>query len=147
MRICLGACLLVTVIAAGCGGDGDQPAPAPSDASSTGETERVKATPGVGKRGRDYGAGPVSTPIAARFRVEEKMNLGLIALPMRMYRVEHGYFPKTHEEFMEKIIKANSIKLPELAPGERYVYDAEKAAEMTGYDPDDPPLLVERPRQ
>ena len=86
----------------------------------------------------------ISTPVATGFRAEQKIRFLQIVQPMQMYRVEHGHFPKTEEEFMEKIIKANSIKLPELPPGERYVYDAEKAAKMTHYDPDDPPLLVER---
>ncbi len=144
MKTCLSACLLVTIIAAGCGGDGDSP-PAPSDGAATGQPERVKATPGVGKRGRDYGTDPISTLISARFKAEQKIRFLQIVQPMQMYRVEHGHFPETHEEFMEKIIKANSIKLPELAPGEQYVYDVEKAAEMTHYDPKDPPLLVERP--
>ena len=144
MKPCLGACLLATVIAAGCGGEGDSP-PQPSDRSATGQPERVKATPGVDRRGRDYGTGPISTPIAARFKAEQRIRFLQIVQPMQMYRVEHGHFPETHEEFMEKIIKANMIKLPELPPGERYVYDAEKAAKMTNYDPEDPPLLVERP--
>ena len=144
MRTCLAVGLLVTVCAAGCGGDGGQPAPASSDGSSTGQDEPVKAVPGVGKRGRGYGSGPISTPVAARFKAEETIRFLQIEHAMKIYRAEHGHFPKTHDEFMKEIIKANSIKLPELPPGERYVYDAEKAAEMNNYDLEDPPLMVER---
>ncbi|NQU21896.1 MAG: hypothetical protein HQ567_11490 [Candidatus Nealsonbacteria bacterium] len=144
MRTCLAVGLLVTVCAAGCGGDGEQPAPAASDASSTDQSEPVKATPGVGKRGRDYGAGPISTPVAAYFTTKERLQFMQVVQPMQIYRVQHGHFPETHEEFMKEIIEANSLKLPELPAGERYVYDAKKAAEMSDYDPKDPPLLVER---
>ncbi len=34
--------------------------------------------------------------------------------------------PATHEEFMEKIIKPGRIDLPQLPPGERYLYDPKK---------------------
>jgi hypothetical protein len=42
---------------------------------------------------------------------------------MNLYQAREGEYPKSHEEFMEKIIKANNIKLAELPPGHRYVYD------------------------
>ena len=64
MKTRLGTCFLATVIAAGCGGDGDSP-PAPSDESLIEESERVKAIPGVGRRGRDYGNDPISTLISS----------------------------------------------------------------------------------
>ncbi len=32
-------------------------------------------------------------------------------------------FPKSHEQFMQDIIKANQIKLPELPPDSKYKYD------------------------
>jgi hypothetical protein len=108
--------------------------------------ERAPAVTGIGKRGRGYGGGIITTPLAERFRQEDRLNLMVIAQPMNLYRAEHGYFPKTQKEFMEKIIAANDIKLPELPPGERYIYDVEKAAKMTSYDIYDPPLLVERPQ-
>ena len=47
---------------------------------------------------------------------------------------------------MEKIINAGAIQLPKLDPGDRYIYDPEKAAKMSTYDPKDPPLMVERGR-
>ena len=42
---------------------------------------------------------------------------------MILYKALYDHYPKTQDEFMEKIIKENGIQLPELAPGERYVYD------------------------
>ena len=44
--------------------------------------------------------------------------------------------PKSHEEFMQRIIKDNDIVLPELPGGRRYVYDPK-----TGE------LMVEQPRR
>lgn len=153
------AIMLAMVMLAGCGGEepgatiesdqqpqdaGGQPLPPPETPAP--ETVREAAKVGVGKQGRDYGTGPVATPIATYFRTKQRIAFLQIATPMNMYKAIHGHFPKTHEEFMEEIIKKNSIKLPELPAGERYVYDPEKAAKMSSYDPQDPPLMVERPR-
>ncbi len=41
-----------------------------------------------------------------------------------LYQAETGEYPRTYEEFMEKIIKANNIALPKLPPYQEYVYDA-----------------------
>ncbi len=99
------------------------------------EFEREVAKTGVGKKGRNYGGGIISEPIRQRFRVEQQINFQNVKRAMDLYRAEHGYFPKTEEEFMSKIIKANSIALPELPDGERYVYEPK-----TGE------LMVERPK-
>jgi len=37
----------------------------------------------------------------------------------------NGDFPKSHEEFMERVIKFNKIQLPELSEGDEYLYDPE----------------------
>ncbi len=108
---------------------------------------REKAVVGVGKRGRDYGPGVITTPISVYFKAPQMLVFNVkIPAAMNLYYGVHGHFPKTQEEFMQKIIKENMIELPELPPGARYAYDAEKAAKMRRYEPGDPPLMVERPR-
>jgi hypothetical protein len=47
-----------------------------------------------------------------------------------MYKGLNGSNPKTHDEFMSKIIQENNIQLPELPPGDKYVYDPEKGELM-----------------
>jgi len=37
----------------------------------------------------------------------------------------NGDFPKSHEEFMERVIKFNKLQLPELDEGDQYLYDPE----------------------
>ena len=54
---------------------------------------------------------------------------------MKLYKATEGHAPRTQEEFMDKIIKANSLQLPKLPEGHRYVYD-----------PSTEKLLVERPK-
>lgn len=99
----------------------DQPAAAPG-----GTTEVASATSGA--KGRDYGGpGFVTTPIQAYFRADARINLLSMANALKIYKAGHNdKGPKTHEEFMEVIVKENGIDLPVLPVGEEYVYDPEK---------------------
>jgi RNase P/RNase MRP subunit p29 len=80
---------------------------------------------GVGLKGRslDGYKGAVVTPAKAYFAVREK-TVFQIQIPhaMQLFKAENGEGPKSHDEFMEKIVKANGIKLPELPPGQIYQY-------------------------
>ena len=148
------------LLLAGCGGGEEaiEPGDVPPDVADTdappedaakeipGPSQRP-AKVGVGAKGHGYGSGPVTTPIAAYFSTRERIVFDIqIPSAMNTYRALHGRFPKTHEEFMEKIVRENRIRLPKLRAGERYVYDPQKAAKQSTYDPQDPPLVVERTR-
>ena len=167
MRRTLTTLLLAGVLAVGCGSPSTSPkTPAPGQQASGGprkpppmpptlptagtqpetrpEVVREKAVVGVGKKGRDYEPGLITTPVAVYFRGPQMMAFKIqIPHAMNIYRGVNGHFPKSHEEFMQKIIKENQIQLPDLPPDEHYVYDPKKAAEMRTYDPADPPLFVE----
>jgi hypothetical protein len=92
---------------------------------------REKAQAGVGVKGRSLqGGGYVATAFATWFHVDQKVTFGLITQAMNLYEAEHGEKPKSHEEFMDKIIGFNQIKLPKLPDGDRYVYDPERGELM-----------------
>lgn len=77
------------------------------------------------KRGRllhDRGS-YLSAVGSARFTAEHQTILNNVRHALDLYRAEHGEFPKSHEEFMTRIIEANSIVLPELEEGYEYWYD------------------------
>jgi hypothetical protein len=89
--------------------------------------DAVKAEVGVGKRGRGYDTGPVATPVGALFSTKERLVFDIqIPQAMGLYKAEHGNAPKTHEEFMQQIVKANNLKLPELPEGSQYRYFPDK---------------------
>jgi len=123
------------------------PAVEPATSDETGAAaqpgmKRVKADVGVGKKGRsldeyDSGVeGAIAGPARAYFGFREKAIFQMqIPNAMRLYKGANGTNPKSHDEFMSKIIEANNIQLPELNAGQKYVYDPEKAE-----------LMVERPR-
>jgi hypothetical protein len=113
---------------------GVAPASQPSPPASA-PPPAVKADAGVGAKGRGYGPGIITTPVATYFRAKEQIAFRIqIPDAMRLYKATNGSAPKTHEEFMEKIIKDNRIALPELPPGHRY-----------RYYPEQEELMVEQP--
>ncbi len=131
-KIAVGAIVLVGILSwQGCRPKTD------SGEDETGQEEVVepieaqKAGVGVGKSSQAMereGAGRVvASPARTLFRTKEKIVFE-IQLPqaMNLYKAEHGKGPQSHEEFMEQIIRRNSIKLPELAPGRHYQFDVEK---------------------
>ena len=101
------------------------------------DVQREKAEVGVGKKGQGYGGGIITTPVEVYFRTEERITFNIqIPQALNLYKVTNGHAPKTHEEFMEKIIKANRVDLPDLPRGYRYIWD-----------PDKEQLTVEHPRR
>lgn len=79
---------------------------------------------GVGEKGRNYGGGLITEPASQYWKAKERIAFKVqIPKAMQLYKATNGKAPKTHEEFMEKIIKPGRINLPMLPPGRRYVYD------------------------
>jgi hypothetical protein len=69
----------------------------------------------------------VTTPVATYFAAKEMIAFRVqIPGAMKNYKALNGSAPKTQEEFMEKIIKEHGIQLPQLPPGQRYVYKPEQ---------------------
>lgn len=93
--------------------------------------ESVKAQVGVGAKGRsldgETGVGKmVSAPVSAFFAVKERVAFDIqVPQALNLFRASEGRLPKSHQEFMEKIVKANNIKLPELPAGMTYRFNPE----------------------
>lgn len=101
----------------------DQAAKPEQKPAETPGTVVGKAEVGVGAKGH-YSEGIILTPVATIFRAEEMLAFKVqIPQAMNLFKAEHNRPPKSNEEFMERIIKANMIPLPELPEGQRFVYD------------------------
>jgi hypothetical protein len=97
---------------------------------------REKAEAGVGVRGdRIQSGGIYTTPAKAYFQVRERLTFLQVDQALQLFRGLEGRLPQSHDEFMQKVIQANQIQLPELPPGSRYVWDPQKGE-----------LMVERPQ-
>ncbi len=138
----LGALAAAAVaLMAGC----QETAPATSEtAAQPANIQAQKAVAGVGKRGQslqdDTGVAKiVSGPAAVLFKVEQKAVLEFKIPPaLQMFKATNGRFPNSHDEFMEKIVKANRITLPELPEGAVYRFNTEKG-ELWVYPEDQAP--------
>ncbi len=104
--------------------EADKEKPKPKPAPKT----RKKAEVGDGKKGHYGRQGIITTPCATYFRAQERITFTIkIPHALDLYKAgNNNKGPETHEEFMEKIIKAQMIDLPDLRPGEKYIYDPEK---------------------
>jgi hypothetical protein len=96
--------------------------PAPRTATTPPNVERREAK----AKERGYGPGVIATPIESLFAFRENA-VFKIQIPdaMNKFKGIEGRAPKDNDEFMEKIIKANMIRLPKemLQEGERFMYD------------------------
>jgi hypothetical protein len=99
------------------------PTSPPATTANAIATTEKQAGVGVGKKG-GYDKGFVATPLASYWATREKLAF-MVQIPhaMNLFKAMEGRAPKDNDEFMEKIIKANQIKLPELPEGSRYRYD------------------------
>lgn len=117
------------------GGDSDL---ATTDDSNAGpDSEIVKATAGVGKQGQSLkGEGGVFvTPIRAYFNTQQRLTFDVqLKQAFDLYKASNGA-PKSQDEYMQRVVRANQIRLPELPAGHEYVYDVEQET-----------LMVKRPK-
>ena len=85
----------------------DEIAAAKAAAEKPVETEMVKAEAGVGKEGQKLKGkeGILITPVKTLFNTKQRIEFEFRLEPaLRLYEGANGHRPKTHEEFMEKIL-------------------------------------------
>jgi hypothetical protein len=87
-----------------------------------GDTESARKA-GAAPAPRQLSKDPVRVYGNAYVSIVGQASIGQIKHTVDLYQAETGEYPKTHEEFMEKIIKANNIALPVLPRNRKYVYD------------------------
>ncbi len=142
-------CVLL-ILVAGCGGEAPPtterkrtlPPPPPPVAAATDDAvddtanvaSRKKAEVGLGRKSQNIkGSGYLPTLARTPHRVKESLNLSQATQALNFFKaMNEGRGPKTHEEYMKKVIKENDLKLPKLPKGQRY-----------RYDPDTEELMVE----
>lgn len=107
----------------------EQPASAPPAATveatpkaEPAAPERVEMSKPVNSStGTGYLGGIASGYRHARERIEDLP----VQQAIQFFWASEGRYPKSHEEFMEKVIKANQMTLPEIEEGYKYEYDPE----------------------
>lgn len=66
---------------------------------------------------------PVTAPLAAYGPMVERVSIQQIDHAVNLFHASEGRYPKDYDEFMEKIVKANNIRLPVLPYGAKYQYN------------------------
>ena len=105
-------------------------APTATDESTS--IEAQKAVAGVGKQGKtllDHSDTQkiISGPVSALMQFKQQAVLDIqIPHALSLFQATEGRLPKDHAEFMEKIVQANQLQLPELPAGAVYRFNAEK---------------------
>ena len=66
---------------------------------------------------------PITGPLEAMGPMLEKVSKLGIDHALSLYYATNGHYPKTHDDFMTQVIKANRIQLPKLPAGAEYQYD------------------------
>jgi len=110
------------------------------DLTATGDSggggELIRAEVGVGKRGQslndERGIGAmIVQPARSLFATEQRVVFNIqIPKAVQLFEATEGRKPRSHDEYMSKIIKANLIKLPALPAGQKYIYDPIKGELM-----------------
>lgn len=80
------------------------------------------------KRGKKItSVDPLSTPIRAGIRAEQKLSMYAWQQSLQIYAATHDFdYPESHEAFMTEIIEANGIKLETLLEPYEYWYSTEE---------------------
>ena len=68
---------------------------------------------------------PITAPLSAYGPMMERISDIQITPVINLFHATEDRYPKDFDEFMEKIVKANNIKLPVLPGGKKYQYDVE----------------------
>ncbi len=134
MQRCLAIVLLLSVCSVvGCGTPGE---------AAQKEDQQAKKEPIIGKQTQDIGEWDPKADRKLREEGGDKVNMvnrNFQALSyalhetarlqvkqgLNYFKATEGRYPKSHEEFMEKVIKFYNIKLPEPVATAEYQYDVE----------------------
>lgn len=112
----------------------------PQSLPAAAEGQYVRADVGVGQKGRSLQPGFLTTPVQVYFRSQEHVAFRIqVPHALQLFEAEHGRKPESHEEFWREIIEKNGIRLPQLPPGHRYVYDPQQGQLMVEVPAGSPP--------
>jgi len=88
------------------------------------DMEKEKQAGGVSKQPRIVAKDPILLTGNAYVSIVSQSAQLQITHALDLYQADTGAYPKDLEEFMEKIVKPNGIKLPTLPFYQEYAYDA-----------------------
>jgi hypothetical protein len=96
----------------------------PQQAAPYGQQEEMTTLgANTGAQGQGYGGGLITEPVHQFFSMRNLITWDQIKHDMDIWQAIHNRWPKDANEFKKEILEPAAIELPELPPGNRYVYD------------------------
>lgn len=101
---------------------------APTDVSAVADTEGASPedpeTRPVGETDppENFGGDPATAPLAVFLNVRDRPELLKMEQAVRDFEIIEGRFPNDLEEFMQQIVEAHQIQLPQPQPGYEFHY-------------------------
>lgn len=125
------AILLILVVVGGCQSQEAKPAAEPKKEGIFGKTTQEIGVfdPNAKQVVSDqkiHATDPVTGPLSAYGPMAEKVSILAVDQAIQIFNAIEGRYPKDHAEFMEKVIRANGIKLPVLPYHGEYRYNEQK---------------------
>jgi len=115
---------------------GTSPPPA-ANAGPAGKGQQISAEDAARRKGKELGTGPIATPIGAYFSAKERIKLIQFEKELSAWVTTHNRKPRDFNELNEHVLQPAGMVLPQLRPGEKYVFDPKQGQYGT--------LLVEQP--
>lgn len=116
---------VILCVLVGCGDSlVERDRPNPLDRGKTDDVEEFKGDAEVVDQEVEI-TNPITGPLEVFEPTKQRLAILEIKHAVNIFNAMEGRYPKDHDEFMQKVIKANSIKLPVLGPGFQYQYDVE----------------------
>lgn len=84
-----------------------------------------------------HATNPITGPLSAYSPMMEKISMLEIDHALALFNATEGRYPKDYDEFMQRIVKENNIRLPVLPFGGKYQYDEINHALMIVRTPED----------
>ena len=66
---------------------------------------------------------PITTPVREYFGMRSRVNFDMIKHDLDIYHAINNRYPKDWDAFQKEIIEPGNRELPELRPGDHYVYN------------------------
>ena len=93
--------------------------------SEVAEADVFVANGKIGRKGQGYGGGIITEPLSQYFQIQTRIEFLNMKNTLKTgYRPYHNdKNPPTVAEFDREVLKPSGVTLPELSPGQFYVYD------------------------
>jgi hypothetical protein len=95
----------------------------PAQGQPSGQMEMMTLGADTGVQGQGYGGGLITEPVHQFFSMRNLITWDQIKHDMDIWQAIHNRWPKDAQEFQKEILEPAAIELPELPPGNRYVYN------------------------